>query len=104
MFQPSTVAPGESTTLTLTLRNCTDRARTVSVIWYGSGENCATIDPAPPTSIRLAADARKTRTWQWNAPPCGSTGGTENVTVRVSGRAGHQLATRTTTLTVAPVQ
>jgi hypothetical protein len=34
------------------------------------------------------------------APPCGSIGGQENVTVRVSNRSGQQLATRTTTLTV----
>jgi hypothetical protein len=100
VFQPNTAAPGEQTQLTLTLRNCTQQVRQVSVLWFGSGRNCPTIDPAPPTSMRLSPGGRKTRAWQFTAPPCGPSGGQENVTVRVSNRAGRQLASRITTLTV----
>jgi hypothetical protein len=99
-FDPSTVPPGSQTTLTLTVHNCTDRARAVSVIWFGSGQNCPTIDPAPPTSIRLAARGNRTKTWQFSAPPCGQNGGQEHVRARVTNRHGRQLASRTTTLTV----
>jgi hypothetical protein len=100
VFDPNSVAPGGQTQLILTLRNCTEQRRRVSVMWFGSGQNCPTIDPAPPTSMWLGPEGRKTKTWPFTAPPCGSSGGQEDVTVRVSNKSGRQLATRTTKLTV----
>jgi hypothetical protein len=101
-FHPSHVQAGDSTRLKLTLRNCTEQTQQVSVIWFGSGNNCPVIDPAPPTTLQLSPRQRLTKTWRIQAPPCGPTGGKEHVTVQVDNQAGKQVASSRTTLAVTP--
>lgn len=56
-FNPGTIAPGQTSALTLVLQNCTGQTIQGSTVWFGryAGQGCPVIDPPPPFRYTIAA-------------------------------------------------
>lgn len=75
-FSPASVQPGQSSTATLVLQNCTAVNQQVSLTWYGvvsgSGtgipQGCAIIDPLPPASATVPASGQYSRGFRYSEP------------------------------------
>src|SRR5262249_50741878 len=105
-FRPAQVSPGQSSTVHLRVRNCTDVPQPVTVTWLGSWVGaspgfpigCPTIDPlAEPLTVPAAATARA-HLQVLALQGCTATGLVE--TARVTGANGAVLAQRSATLAI----
>ena len=105
-FQPSTVAPGQSSAATLATRNCTAQTVQANSYWFGTWvgsttgipAGCPVIDPLP-RAVTFAPYARTTLSTSYLVfPSCTATA--LQVTVRIVGSGGATLASRTATLTI----
>jgi hypothetical protein len=105
-FRPAEVSSGESSTVHLRVRNCTNTTRTVTVTWLGSWvgsspgfpPGCPAIDPlAEPLTVPAAGTARA-HLQMLAIPGCTATGLVE--TARITGPNGAVLAQRSATLEI----
>jgi hypothetical protein len=106
-FRPAQVLPGQSSTVHLRVRNCTNVTQTVTVTWLGSWVSsspgfppgCPAIDPlAEPLTVPAAGTARA-HLQILALPSCTATGLVE--TARITGSSGVVLAQRSATLEIA---
>ncbi len=105
-FVPSTVAPGQSSTATLSARNCTAQTVQANSYWYGTWTGstpgipagCPVIDPLP-RGLTFAPHASVTvATTYLVFPSC--TANALQLTVKIVGSGGVTLASRTATLAI----
>ena len=97
-FQPASVPEGATATLTLTVKDCADRALHVSLVQFGEEPPGLILDPvSQPATLRPAHPYHRQQSW--TAPQAT---GTLRLTVDVNGHNGALLATSTADLTITP--
>ena len=105
-FTPAQVLAGQSSTASLTARNCTAKSQTVNEMWYGRFSNASTGIPAGcPVldpfirSVSIAAHAKTTTATTYTVNS-GCTATQLAVTVTISAQDGTVLAQRTANLRI----
>jgi cellulase/cellobiase CelA1 len=108
-FNPANIAPGQSSTLTMTAQNCTAQEQQASFFAYGRffrgsdtgiPPGCPVIDPLPPRTVTIAPGATFTATQGYTTfASCTA----DRLVGTVSLTAGGVTANANATLLIAPV-
>lgn len=96
VFSPTSVTPGETAYLHLSIENCTDHARTVRVQTDGKLV-CLVVDPLLRSFTIAAKTTRRLPATGYTAPDCT---GTATIGTTVESTAGKVLASGTASFTV----
>ena len=102
-FGPSIVAPGGTSTVRLSGRNCSRSPQQVTVTWTasftGDTTGCPVIDPLPPRTLTIAR-GQGLRDHQTYTVPAACAADTLKATARVTDKTGKRISTKSAALRI----